>query len=75
MNTHDLAVATLAMLFFVLLSLPYQFEFSYWAESPFLWAVYFLVGSLLVLYIFYIFLQDWRHLMEEVMLKDSKSGG
>jgi len=65
MNTHDLAVATLAMLFFALLSFPYQFEFSYWAESPFLWVVYFLVGAVLVVYIFYIFLQDWRHLMEE----------
>lgn len=65
MNIHDLMVAILVTLFFVLLAIPYQFEFSYWAQTPFLWAIYFLVGAALMIYIFYIFLQDWRHLIQE----------
>lgn len=65
MNTHDFVVAILITLFFVLLSVPYQFEFSYWAESLPLWAAYFIVGAILVAYIFYTFLQDWRHLLQE----------
>lgn len=65
MNIHDLMVAILVTFFFVLLSIPYQFEFSYWAETPFLWVMYFLVGAALIVYILYIFLQDWRHLIQE----------
>ncbi len=64
-NGHDLVVATLITLFFALLSIPYQFEFNYGAESPILWVMYFFVGAILVIYIFYTFLQDWRHLMHE----------
>lgn len=65
MNAHDLMVAILVTFFFTVLSIPYQFEFSYWAESLLLWAVYFIAGTILVVYIFYIFLQDWGHLIEE----------
>lgn len=65
MNAHDLIVAFLVTFFFVLLSVPYQFEFNYWAESPLLWAAYFIAGTILVVYIFYIFLRDWRQLIEE----------
>lgn len=65
MNVHDLVVAILVTLFFVLISVPYQFEFGYWAESPLLWAIYFITGAILVAYIFYIFLRDWRKLIEE----------
>lgn len=65
MNLHDMVVAILVTLFFVLVAIPYQFEFSYWAETPLLWGAYFLIGYILVVYIFYIFLQDWRHLIQE----------
>lgn len=65
MNLHDLMVAILVTFFFVLLAIPYQFEFSYWAETPFLWIMYFLVGAALIVYIFYIFLQEWRYLIQE----------
>ncbi len=65
MNHHDLVVAILVTLFFVLLAIPYQFEFSYWAETPLLWAMYFLVATALIVYIFYIFLQEWRYLIQE----------
>jgi len=65
MNAHDLVVAFLVTLFFILLAVPYQFEFNYWAETPFLWVMYFLVGAALMVYIFYIFLQEWRYLIQE----------
>jgi Ca2+/H+ antiporter len=65
MRRHDFIIAILVVLFFVLLSLPYQFEYNYSSESPFLWVAYFIMGGILAVYVFYIFLQTRRHLVNE----------
>lgn len=65
MKTHDGVIAILAILIFILMSLPYQFEFNYWAEAPLLWAAYFVAGGILAVYIFYLFLQTRRDLLSE----------
>ncbi|MDE3090646.1 MAG: hypothetical protein KGJ80_14825 [Chloroflexota bacterium] len=65
MRVHDLVIAIVVVVFFFLLSLPYQFEYNYWAESPLLWAAYFIIGGILAVYIFYIFLQVRRRLVNE----------
>lgn len=51
-----LSVAVLASIASVALSWPYARDFAYWAESPALWAAYFVVGFVLAVYVFYVFL-------------------
>lgn len=65
MRRHDLVIAILVVIFFILLALPYQFEYNSTSESPFLWAAYFIVGGILAVYVFYIFLQTRRRLVNE----------
>jgi ABC-type Na+ efflux pump permease subunit len=65
MRLHDLVIAIVVVAFLFLLSLPYQFGSDYWAETPVLWAIYFVVGALLAAYIFYALLQARRRLMSD----------
>lgn len=65
MKTHDGLVAVLMVLVFLFVSLPYQFEFSYWAESTVLWVAYFIVAITVAVYVIYAFLQSWRRMMAE----------
>jgi Ca2+/Na+ antiporter len=65
MKRRDLFISILAVLFFVLISLPYQFEFSYWAETVMAWTAYFVLASIFAVYIFYAFLQGRRRLMHD----------
>lgn len=65
MRRHDLVIAILVVIFFVLLALPYQFEYNSLSESPLLWVGYFVVGGILAVYIFYIFLQTRRRLVSK----------
>lgn len=51
-----LLVAVLASIASVALSWPYWRDFEYWAEAPSLWVVYFVVGFVLAIYVFYVFL-------------------
>ncbi|MCC7039750.1 MAG: hypothetical protein IT516_05500 [Burkholderiales bacterium] len=51
-----LLVAVVASIASVALSWPYWRDFEYWAEAPSLWAVYFVAGFLLAIYVFYVFL-------------------
>jgi hypothetical protein len=46
------------------LAWPWSRDFSYWAESHALWAIYFLIGFVLAIYVFYVFLGSLRTLFE-----------
>jgi len=55
------AVGSLISLF---LSWPWWRDFSYWAESKVMWKIYFVLGFLLAVYVFYIFFRAVRTLFE-----------
>ncbi|WP_322998217.1 hypothetical protein [Castellaniella sp.] len=58
----DLVLSAIAGLVSVLLSWPYWRTFSYWAESPGMWGLYFVLGFILAVYVFYVFLGSLRTL-------------
>lgn len=60
----DLTIAILASIVSFLLSWPYFRDFEYWAESHAMWLVYFVVGFLLAVYVFYVLLRITRTLFE-----------
>ncbi len=60
----DLTIAILASIVSMLLSWPYHRDFEYWAESQAMWLVYFAVGFLLAVYVFYVLLRITRTLFE-----------
>lgn len=55
-------VAIVAALLSVFLSWPWWRDFSYWAESRTMWALYFAVGFVLAVYVFYVFFGNVRTL-------------
>jgi len=58
----DLSLSTLASLVAVGLSWPYWRSHSYFAESVAAWAVYFALGFVLSIFVFYIFFRALRTL-------------
>lgn len=58
----DIAISAFASLVSLLLSWPYWRDFEYWPESNFMWWLYFLVGYVLAVYVFYIFIGSLRTL-------------
>ena len=56
----DLTLAVLASVVSMLLSLPYWRSFSYWAESRIAGWIYFAVGFVLAIYVFYVFFRALR---------------
>lgn len=56
------------------LSWPYWRDFSYWAESPAMWMVYFAVGFVLAIYVFVVFLGSLRTLFEHDALGRQQTG-
>jgi mono/diheme cytochrome c family protein len=62
-RSHDLILAILVVLVFALISLPTQFGLTYWADSPWAWAIHLLVGTFLGAYVLFAFLQSMRHLL------------
>ncbi len=58
-------VSILVVLFFVLLSLPYQIELTYWAETLIAWISYLVLGLALAAYVVYTYVQSRRHIMNE----------
>lgn len=54
-RTVDLTIAVLACLVGFALSWPFWRRFEYWAESRAMWWVYFIVGYLMSVYVFYVF--------------------
>lgn len=52
----DLTLSVLASVGAFLLSWPFWRDFEYWAESHFAWWIYFVVGFVLTVYVFYVFI-------------------
>lgn len=71
----ELVLAALAALLSVLLSWPYWRDFEYWPESHGMWRLYFAAGSILAVYVFYIFLRCMRTLfLHDEQARRSASG-
>jgi len=63
-NRQIFVVAILITLFFILISTPYQFDFNhYFAVSTWLWGIYYGLGFLLSLYVFWVFVRALKVLM------------
>ncbi|MFT0548621.1 hypothetical protein ACMHYO_20085 [Allopusillimonas ginsengisoli] len=60
----DFTISILASVVSLLLSWPYFRDFEYWAESHTMWLVYFVVGFVLAVYVFYVLLRITRTLFE-----------
>ena len=60
---HDLAIAGLATVGFVLLSLPAHWSFDSAGEAGRVWVVYFAVGAVLSLYVVLAFMRATRMLL------------
>lgn len=56
----DLTLSVLACVAAVLLSWPFWRTFDYWPESHLAWTIYFIVGFVLVVYVFYVFIGSLR---------------
>ena len=57
LGTIDLGVSVVAAFAALFLSWPYFRDFEYFAESQVAWILYFVVGFVLAVYVFYVFLQ------------------
>jgi hypothetical protein len=60
----DLGLSVFASVVALFLSWPYWRDFQYWAESRWAWLVYFALGLVLAVYVFYVFLIALRTLFE-----------
>ncbi|WP_223146239.1 hypothetical protein [Pusillimonas sp. ANT_WB101] len=60
----DFTISILASIVSFLLSWPYFRNFEYWPESHTMWWVYFVVGFVLAVYVFYVLLRITRTLFE-----------
>ncbi len=63
-RTIRLSLAVLGSAASLFLSWPFWRDFEYWAESPTMWLVYFLLGFVLAVYVFYVLLGSLRTLFE-----------
>lgn len=70
----DLSLAILVSLISVLLSWPYSRDFEYWAESRTMWVLYFFLGFILAVYVFYIFLGSLRTLFQHDAIEREARG-
>ncbi|MEO7067330.1 MAG: hypothetical protein ABI114_10510 [Rhodanobacter sp.] len=57
-RTTDLVLSVLASVLAFLLSWPFWRDYEYWAESHVAWWIYFVVGFVLAVYVFYIFMSS-----------------
>ncbi|HTN60100.1 MAG TPA: hypothetical protein VL147_00935 [Devosia sp.] len=64
-----LALAVLASAASLALSWPYWRDFEYWPESQAMWLVYFGLGFVLAVYVFYVFLDSLGTLFEHDALE------
>lgn len=67
-----LAIAVLASLASMALSWPYFRDFATWPESETMWLVYFIVGFVLAVYVFMVFLDTLATLFEHDALGKKK---
>lgn len=64
----DWTLSLLAGVVALALSWPFWRDFSYWAESPAMWWVYFIIGYPLAVYVFYVFIACTRMLFHHERL-------
>lgn len=57
-RTTDLTLSVLASVAAFLLSWPFWRDFEYWPESHVAWWIYFVLGFVLAVYVFYIFIES-----------------
>lgn len=55
-RTVDLTLSVLATVAAFLLSWPFWRDFEYWPESHVAWWIYFVLGFVLAVYVFYVFI-------------------
>ena len=67
-----LMVSILASLVSVALSWPYFRDFGYWPESQTMWMIYFILGFVLAVYVFMVFLDTLATLFEHDTLQKQK---
>ncbi len=67
-----LSIAILASGASMALSWPYWRDFEYWPESRAMWLVYFALGFVLAVYVFYAFLDSLSTLFEHDALERAK---
>lgn len=67
-----LMVSILASLVSVALSWPYFRDFGYWPESQTMWVIYFILGFVLAVYVFMVFLDTLATLFEHDTLQKQK---
>ncbi len=58
----DVTLSVVACVAAFLMSLPFWRQHEYWAESQTMWQVYFSIGFILSVYVFFIFLRCLRTL-------------
>lgn len=68
-RTIDLVLSLMASTAALLLSWPFWRDYGYWAESRTLWIAYFIVGFILAVYVFYVFLGSLHTLFEHDALE------
>ena len=56
----DLTLSVLASVAAFLLSWPFWRDFEYWPESHMAWWIYFVLGYVLAVYVFYVFIGSLR---------------
>lgn len=61
-KTIDLTLSVVASVIAFALSWPFWRDFEFWAESHAMWRVYFILGFLLAVYVFYVFIAVTRML-------------
>lgn len=61
-RTIDVIISVLASALAFLLSWPFWRDFEYWPESHLAWWIYFTLGFILSVYVFYIFVESLRML-------------
>lgn len=59
-----ISLAAVGSIISFFLSWPWWRDFSYWAESKVMWKIYFAVGFLLAVFVFYVFFRSLRTLFE-----------
>lgn len=67
----DLSLSVVATIVAFLVSWPYWRTFEYWAESRTAWRVYFVLGFLLGVYVFYVFI----HSLHALFVHDAPGHG
>lgn len=55
------------------LSWPFWRDFEYWAESKMMWNIYFVVGLVLAVYVFYVFIVSMRTLFQHSVIEQSEA--